>query len=205
MKQKVMSLLLAGSIFLTGCGKIDDSFVSSENISSESIIEKSERENALNPVTPLPTAGTFSLEQSYSDFDREVSILGLKEYEKIKGDRYTDTARKGKKYLVLFLKIRNRTKEKVYFHPDYLTATVDAEEIENTFLLNEPEGYPTIFSNIEADSYYGGFVVWEVPKNWKKLKIIYKGWLGSDGLTLSSTLTNKDLEDPEKYNESVYE
>ena len=155
--------------------------------------------------TPAPTAGVITPEQGYSDSDREVSIVGLKEYKKIKTDKYTDTAGKGKKYLVLFLKVRNRTSEKVYFNVNYLSAKVDGKEIENTVLFNEPEGYPTIFSNIAADSYYGGFIVWEVPKGWKKMEVTYEGWRDSDGLTLNSTLTKEDLTKPEKYSEYTYD
>lgn len=204
MKQKIMLLFLTCSIVLTGCGKINDSSISSESISSESIAERSERENALNPATPLPTAGIFSAKQGYSDFDREVSVLGLKEYKKITGSKHTDAAEKGKTYLVLFLKVRNRTKEKIYFHVGYLSTKVDNEAIENTFLLNEPEGYPTIFSNIEEDSYYGGFIVWQVPENWKKLEVAYEGWRDSDGLILNGTFTKKDLTEPEPYNKTAY-
>ena len=79
------------------------------------------------------------------------------------------------------------------------------KDILNTVLFNDPEVYPTIFSNIAANSYYGGFIVWEVPKNWKKIKISYEGWRDSDGLTLNSTLTKKDLKKPEKYSPALYE
>ncbi len=39
----------------------------------------------------------------YSDANRSVTFLGLKEYKKIKGKTYTDTPEKNNKYLVLFL------------------------------------------------------------------------------------------------------
>lgn len=207
--KQILTLLLAGSMLLTGCGRIESSKEDStinvtEDAASESLAEKAERENALNAATPIPTAGTFTAERGYSDADREVSILGLKEYKKLKSDKYTDKANNGKKFLVLFLKVRNRTAEKVYFNVNYLSAKVDDKEIENTVLLNEPEGYPTIFSNIAPDSYYGGFIVWEVPENWKKLEVTYEGWRDSDGLTLSSTLTKKDLAAPEEYSAMTY-
>ena len=225
--KQLLSIFLAGSLLLTGCGKTGTSNDNSGNpaassssgsfgtsIGTEDNSENTSSDNKENPApdassqaveTPTPTAGVITPEQGYSDPDREVSIVGLKEYQKIKTDEYTDKAKKGKKFLVLFLKVRNRTNEKVYFNVNYLSAKVDGKKIENTVLFNEPEGYPTIFSNIVADSYYGGFIVWEVPKGWKKLDITYEGWRDSDGLTLNSTLTKKDLSEPEEYSKSAYD
>lgn len=207
--QEIFAMLLIGSMLITGCGKIklptdNDTSVSSEESNVENIEEKSKKENALNPTTPSPTAGTITLEQGYNDSDREISILGLKEYKKLKSEQYKDVAKKGKKFLVLFLEVRNRTDEKIYFNVNYLSAKVDGKKIENTILFNEPEGYPTIFSNIEADSYYGGFIVWEVPENWQKLEMTYEGWRDSDGLTLNSTLTKKNLKKPIQYSTVTY-
>lgn len=226
--KQLLTLLLAGSMLLAGCGKKENSndrntaaSVSPDSANAFNSISSSgntqgddSSSNAgesvsdmpsQTPETPMPTASIITPEQGYSDSEREISIVGLKEYKKIKTDKYTDIAGKGKKYLVLFLKIRNRTNERIYFNVNYLSARVDGEEIENTVLFNEPEGYPTIFSNIVADSYYGGFIVWEVPKDWKKLKVIYEGWRDSDGLTLNSTLTKKDLKEPEEYSKATYD
>ena len=47
------------------------------------------------------------------------------------------------------------------------------EKIEHNFLVNEPKGYPTIFTHIPAGKSIGGFIVWEVTYNWKKLEFSY--------------------------------
>ena len=222
-----LSLLLAGSMLLSGCGKGETSDGGNTATSASPSVSNfagvaSNTENTIEDTSanegkavsdvplqatepPKPTAGAITLEQGYSDSDREISIVGLKEYKKIKTEKYIDMAGKGKKYLVLFLKIRNRTNEKIYFNVNYLSAKVDDKGIENTVLFNEPEGYPTIFSNIVTDSYYGGFIVWEVPKDWKKLEVVYEGWRDSDGLTINSTLTKKDLKEPEEYSKAAYD
>lgn len=208
--KQLLILLLVGSIFLTGCGKVNssntDKATSPKDAKStaDNTIASTPDANALNPETPAPTTGTFAANQGYSDADREVSVLGLKEYKKLKSDKYNDKAKNGKKYLVLFLKVRNRTSSKIYFHVDYLSAKIDGKKIKNTVLFNEPEGYPTIFANIAPDSYYGGYIAWEVPENWKKLEVTYEGWRDSDGLTLNSAFTRKDLAKPERYSESAY-
>lgn len=208
-KKKLLAIILsAGMLLNVGCGQID----SKENKDSSNTVATNSSEvknsavpTAVVPATPVPTKGTFQPDQGYSDSNCEVSILGLKEYKTIKTKKFTDKAGKGKKYLVLFLKVRNRTDSTIYFNVNYLKATLDGKKIENTFLLNKPENYPTIFSNIVADSYYGGFIVWKVPENWKKLDITYDGWKASDGLSLSTTLSKKDLSKPEKYDSYAYE
>ena len=158
----------------------------------------SEGDNAQPVETPVPKNATFSRKKEYSDSERTVSILGLQEYKKLKTEKYTDKASKGKKYLVLFLKVYNKGKDKNYFNVNYLSAKVDGKEIENTFLFNEPEGYQTIFANIAGSSTAEGFIVWEVPEKWKKMEVTYAGWRDSDGLTLDAKLTKKDLKNPGK-------
>lgn len=205
--KKMTALCLAVCICLSGCGKVggsDKKDATSSPMSSEELSEKAERENALNPTTPEPTEGTFTATQAYSNEKYEVKVMGLKEYKKIKTDKFTDKAKAGKKFLVLFLEVRNRTQSKVYFHADYLSAKLDGKEITHTVLFNEPEDYPTMFANIAADSYYGGFIVWEVPTDWNKIEITYEGFKGSDGLTLDSTLTKDDLKKPETYSPMKY-
>ena len=147
-----------------------------------------------------PKAGQLSASQQYSDAYREVKFLGLKEYKKLKGDNYTDKAKKNKKFLVLFLSIRNTSNEKDYINPNYITAKIDGKEIGHTFLVNEPFSYPTIFTNIEPGRAIGGFIVWEVPKNWSKLEMEYSAWKNIDGLTLSAKFSPEDLSDPLMYN-----
>ena len=174
----IISLLALCSIILTSCGTIKSDTSSnspSENVNTDSPVSSNIKESSNseenNKVTEEPIEQkkiALSRKQAYVDSEREISILGLKEYKKLKGERFTDKAPKGKKYLVLFLKVKNCLTDKDYFNVNNLSAELDGKEIENTFLLNDPEGYPTIFSNIEPETSIGGFIVWEVPEDWKK-------------------------------------
>lgn len=200
-KDFFITILLIGSIFMTSCGKIEENKrnTSSNTVQPNTDTASSKETETRLPETapPEPTSGTFSASEPYNDANHEVSILGLKEYKKVKGEKYTDKPQKGNKYLVLFLKLHNSSTEKDYFHADYLSAKLDGREIENTFLLNDPEGYSSIFTNVGADATIAGFIVWEVPSNWEKLDIQYTGWQGKDGLSLKSSFTKKDISDPE--------
>lgn len=213
MKKKhiFISMLLVGSMAFSACGKINSpketapettQTSNGENIAPEAAHDSKEENTALPTEkvaeTPVPTEAAISMKQGYGDANREIAVIGLKEYKQIKGKQYTDKAKKGKKYLVLFLKVHNRKNDKDYFHVDYLEASVDGKKIENTFLLNEPEGYQTIFTNISAETIQEGFIVWEVPEDWKKLEVTYNGWQGSDGVSLHAKFGKKDLKDPEK-------
>lgn len=224
-----LAAALAFSIAVTGCGKIEDSTDSSsqrqsigtpsgqdaagspkttDGASTEKNPGKtdkgdvSDKEEAI--VTPEPIDVTLKPKKEYKDPEREVAILGLKEYKKITTDKYKDKAPKGKRYLVLFLKVHNDSKEKIYMNANYLSAEVDGKEVENTFLKNDPEGYTSILKNIEAGSTAGGFIVWEVPAKWKKFNFSYAGWKNSDGLTLHAAFTRKNLSDPVKYYEAGF-
>ena len=86
----------------------------------------------------------------------------------------------------------------MYINPYEVQAKAGDEELENTVLINQPEGYSTIFTNIEPNIIQKGYVVWEVPKKWKKFEFVYTGWEGSDGLTLNAVFTPKDLKTPQK-------
>lgn len=211
----IIPAILLFTLLVSGCGKTENAV----NNAPSSSAAGGTLDSTANPVgtdktdpdtqdrptdqpreTPDPQKASINLKKEYSDSSRTVSILGLREYKKIKTDKYTDKASKGKKYLVLFLKVYNKGTEADYFNVNYLTAKVDGKEIENTFLFNEPEGYPTIFTNIGSGKTAEGFIVWEVPEDWKKMKVTYKGWEDTDGLTLDAELSRKNLKKPEKYN-----
>lgn len=208
------ALLLCGALLLTGCSQTevtnDDKANSAKQDSTKqtasATIERQQNENTSQDdngnsadASPAPTTAMLKPKKEYSDTRRTVSILGLQEYKKLETNAYTDKAAKGKVFLVLFLEIYNKGIKKEYFNVNYLTANVNGKELENTFLTNEPEGYPTIFANIEPEKTAEGFIVWEVPKDWKTLQIDYHGWRDSDGISLTCNLTKKDLRKPEKY------
>ena len=197
----LISALLLSSIFFAGCGKkeINENNIPKASSNSPRAEEISSLPTESVPETPEPTEAAFSPEQGYSDSRHGVTILGLKEYKKIESAQYTDKAKKGKKYLALFLEIENKGNDTDYFHADYLTAKVDGKEIHNTFLLNEPEGYPTIFTNIAPGAVQSGFAVWEVSAGWKKIEVAYDGWRAGEGLSLHTELGRGDLKAPEKF------
>ena len=217
-QHSIIPVIILSILLLSGCGKKGDApvnpassdpgnnVISSEeanktdNESQDIDASQPQDENSQVQETPEPKKASVSLKNEYSDTVRTVSILGLQEYKTIKTDKYVDKAPKGSRYLALFLRVYNKENEKDYFNVNYLTAKVDGRKIENTFLFNEPEGYPTIFTNIGGGEAIEGFIVWEVPADWKKLKVTYKGWKDIDGLTLDAELSRKDLKKPGHYN-----
>ena len=170
---------------------------SPENTGTPEPEQTPEPENTQKPKTET---AIISQEQQYSGDNVDVKVLGLKEYKDIKGETYTDKAGKGKKFLVLFLSIKNNTSEDDYINYNYISAKIDGKNIEHTFLVNEPKSYPTIFTHVPAGGTIGGFIVWKVPEDWKKFKFTYNGWKDRDSISLEAEFTPDDLSDPLIYN-----
>lgn len=146
----------------------------------------------------------ISAGKDYSDSKRLVTFLGLKEYKKIKGKTFTDKPKKGNKYLVLFLSIKNNSYEENYINYNYFKSKIDGKNTEHTFLLNDPRNYPSIFTHINPGGHIAGFIAWEVPDKWNKLEITYNGWKDTDNISLTGSFTPKDLDDPIIYNANDY-
>ncbi len=151
-----------------------------------------------------PKIFNISGDKPYSDINKAVTILGLKEYKKLESSKYTDIPKNGKKFLVLFLSIRNDSHEDYYINYKYLSAKVNGKKVENTFLVNEPKNYTSIFNHIEPGRSSAGFIVWEVPAGWKKLEIVYDGWKDIDNISLKAEFTPNDLSSPLIYNPDDY-
>ncbi len=191
-KIRLIPVILIFTILFSSCGKID-----SDSNSSKANIVTSGTETQEEPKEPVEA--TISAKAGYGDAKRQINVIGFKTYKKLESEMYTDKAAKDKSYLVLFLEIYNKQNEKDYINVNYLSAKVDDIEITNTVLFNEPEGFQTIFQNIEPENTLSGFIVWEVPEDWKKVEIVYNGWKDSDNLSINCTFTPDDYFNPPKY------
>ena len=184
----------------------------------DNIQNNGKQEETASPAVPdetpqeTPSGGTsddktetFDLSEDtpYKDSEHSVKILGLKEYKSLKSDLYTDKPKKGNKFLVLFLAVANNTGNDEYINVNYLSAKVDGKKIENSFLVNEPKNYATIFTNIAAGKRKAGFIVWEVPSGWKKFNMVYDGWTYTSNFSIKCKFTPKDLSDPPMYSQDV--
>lgn len=166
--------------------------------------QPNESNTAIEPEEPaIPSDVTVTMDEFYGDTRCAMHLLGLQEYEKLESEDFTDTPEEGFQYLVLFLQIENRTETEDYFNTELLEASLDGEEITNSFLVNEPENYSTIFTNIPAGNTVNGFIVWQVPKDWSTLALTYRGWEGSGGITVHALLTPDDLKTPPNIDETI--
>lgn len=162
--------------------------------------EETPGDEAVNDETQI-----FNLSEDtpYRNTDHSIKILGLKEYKTLKSDLYVDKPGKGKKFLVLFLAVANNTQKDEYINVNSLTSKIDGKETSNSFLVNEPKNYSTIFTNIAAGERKAGFIVWEVPSGWKKFEMEYDGWTYTHNLSIKCEFTPDDLSDPPIYSEEV--
>lgn len=222
-KYSIVPLILCITILFSSCGKegtdkltdisfspdpgmsySEESKTPEENTSmpeeDETNTENQETEESnVPPEEKEIIKASIDTETGYNDEDRQVSVIGFKHYKKLESKLYKDTAAKNNEFIVLFLEITNKQNDKDYINVNYLSAKVDGKEITNSVLFNEPEGFQTIFKNVEAGGLLRGFIVWEVPENWKKIKVVYNGWKDNSNLSLDCTLTPEDYFDPPQY------
>lgn len=210
MKKKYSLLLtvLSITILFSACGKIDANEKSSENANSSSALNNVTSETSSTDIDKAndeieeetkTTEINISANSGYADSNHGINVIGLKSYKKLDDGINKDKAGKNKRYLVLFLEINNKMLDEDYINVNYLSTKVDGKKIKNTYLLNYPEGFETIFQHVEAQGVLRGFIVWKVPKDWKKIEIKYSGWKDSEHLNINCTFTPDDYFDPPQY------
>ncbi len=194
---KLLLLCLIMMLLFTGCEKttINTTEIDTNNptINNEQI--------TINESKQQVEYFTVTKGNSMENRGLKLEVLGSNIYEKIEGEDFTDTPSEDKKYLVLFLSIQNKTGKEDYFNYNNIIAKLDGKEITDTFLLNNPEKYTTIKTNLPDDMITQGYLVWEVPENWEKLEVTYTGWSESLYTEPMIVLTPQDLELPEEYRE----
>lgn len=166
-------------ILLTACGKANESTTDNQAENEKEVSEETleEEENIV-----------------YSTTDLYVELLGAETYTKLEGFRnFVDEADAGHEFLVIYLEMGNRQISEKYFHYDYLKATLDGVEIENTFLKNNPQNYEPIFKSIPSESAIQGYLVYKVPTGWSNLSITYTGWGEDEDKLMKFEITPKDL------------
>lgn len=199
----LVTILLIMTVGLAGCGKIKADPENGQP-TAEAAAEVPSDSPSLPAASDTPEPKEPSVEKmtadvGYADSEREVAVLGMKEYKKLESKIYTDKPKKGKRFLVLFLKVRNRGYKDDYINVGNLKTELDGKGIETSVLVNQPENYPTLFQSVPGGTDISGFIVWEVPKKWNKLHISYSGWEYSSSVILDIDLTRKNLAAPPKY------
>lgn len=208
MKKKICLFITTMGLLLTAC-----SSKASVSNSTESTVTASENSQAaVEEIAPMPTEDivpepvesteeSFDTTTPYGNLSHYIEFLGLKEYASLGDGNVTDTPSEGNVYLVLFLNLENRTDVADYINPYYVSATIDGTVVENTVLLNDPEGYSTLFTHVSPQDSLNGFIVWEVPESWTTLEFDFDNWENTDHVLLHAVFTKDDLADPEPLNE----
>lgn len=222
MFKKTLLLLLCSALLLTGCSQGSPS----ENNASDpqTDIGQTDRadgssedpaDNTPDGTTGDTTSGTDGISDEVPENDtREpetvslvmnktngnekvsVTLIGLKQYDKLENDSYTDTPEEGNVYLVMFLQVSNHDNGDDYINPENLSATVDGNEIQNCALFNPPESYEPIFNHISNGEERMGFIAWQVPSDWQKLEMEYDGWQDTCNLIVTADVSPDMLCDP---------
>lgn len=208
MKKQMLLFLVAILLVmnLISCGKTEELISASESMTvtdernelqPEYSIENNLSENIEEKIEPVNVC--VSMDELYGDANVRIELLGLQQYTEIAGDDYTDSVKQdGNFFLILYLNIQNHIIENDYINPQMLKTTVDNKAVTNTFLVNDPENYTSIFQHINAGDELNGYIVWEIPSDWKRLSFTYSGWEGSGEVIITGSLTPDDMKAPPK-------
>ena len=215
--KKIIYLLAVcmSMILVTGCNSnnttdniADDSSVQMVNDNTENAADSAEKDTAEElpeqedpQETIEPVTAQLNMEEPFNNTRIKVACTGFAQYDELNGDSYCDVPKEGNVFVVMYFNIENYTRTGTYFSAESFRSSVDQTDITHTFLVNDPEGYPTIFKNIPAESGINGYIVWEVPENWKELSFTYTGWKESHAVILNGTFTPADLKTPTPYDQ----
>lgn len=224
MKKRLLYLAMAGLLAYTGVGCSSDD--TTEVPSTEQVAETQTQETQISetqentqtmPQTPseadeteeednfIETAEiTVTSDEPMDYYGWQISIDGLEEYTELAGDAYTDTPAEGDVYLVLYLKIKNSTGHADYFNYNSLTAQLDGNDTESTYLVNNPHQYSSLYTNLPEDEAIGGFLVWEAPTDWQELSVTYTGFESQDHVRPVIQVSRDDLSAPVDYDPLYY-
>ena len=201
-KSSILICLLVSTLCLTACSSKQTPEQPNTTIEGEVEqlpLEESEMsvtESEENEKPKEPENVTVSMDKFYGDTRCAIHLLGLQQYTSLESESYTDLPEDGKEFLVLFLQLENRMEKDDYFNVELLQATVDGQPLETAFLVNNPQSYTSIFNTIPAGETNAGFIVWQVPKDWKEMKLEYHGWKGLSNVIVHATLTPNDIVAP---------
>lgn len=208
MKHRLLAVICCG-LLLSGCGK---TALEQGRNRIYSATELMESEMAADPQwhdipeTEIPAeTKEVTADLPYLSSTTEFEIIGLKKYDFIKGKTLTDNPADGNCYIVLFLSVKNLSMENVYISPDQVKASVDGKETATTFLVNDPEGYRSILDIISPGNVSQGYVVWEVPSDWKHMDLQFFQWENTEHVVLNLALSPQDYLDVAENDSSAIE
>lgn len=215
MKKDILYTLICISsltILLTGCTNHTDSASNAAvdnqppdvTVSDEAVPEDSDTQDEPE-ADPIQTI-ELSYNNSYGDTLCGISLLGLEETDHLSSeDVYEDQAPEGFKYVIAYLAVENRCLKATYLNPELLKTIVDGEAVQNTFLFNNPNDYPTIWGDLPEQQTKYGYIVWQVPESWEQLSFSYEGWKDISQVIINVSLTKKDLKAPPKLTDQMEE
>lgn len=105
----------------------------------------------------------------------KVSFVDASEYDKVGDDIFPMSAKSGNKFLVLFFEIENISDEEHFFTSYNFDSYLDGYVLDQSLCLDDINGYKTISKNIAPGMKHKGYLLFEVPKDWKELIFTYDG------------------------------
>jgi len=94
-------------------------------------------------------------------------------YDTLGEDIYINTPSEGKEYLVFFFEVENISDESSYLNSLYFKGYQDDYLVDQTFILQDFEGYKYLEGNIDKNEKILGYLVYEVDEGFQTFDLDY--------------------------------
>lgn len=202
-------LMIAMSLNITACVTVSD-VDSSTNIqdiesaeNSEGNSNDTEKSGSTAPEDNLPEYAKVG--QVVSGEKWSIALLYAKEYDSIDSEYYSDKPAEGNKFLALFFDVKNITSENDYFNYLLFEGYADDYSTNVSLIMGNPDGMSAIGGNLDAGKMSKGYIVYEVPSDWKSFEISYKDGVWTTHKAATFVVNKEDVSDADyTYPNSVY-
>lgn len=211
MKKKLLTvfLMIAMSLNITACVTVSDvdsstniqDIESAENFEGNS--NDTEKSGSTAPEDNLPEYAKVG--QVVSGEKWSIALLYAKEYDSIDSEYYSDKPAEGSKFLALFFDVKNISSENDYFNYLLFEGYADDYSTNVSLIMGNPDGMSAIGGNLDAGKMSKGYIVYEVPSDWKSFEISYKDGVWTTHKAATFVVNKEDVSDADyTYTNSVY-
>ena len=122
-----------------------------------------------------------------------IALLYAKEYDSIGDEYYQNKPAEGNKFLVLFFDVKNISSDNDYFNSMFFEGYADDYSVSPSIIMENPDRMYSIGGDLDAGKMSKGFIVYEVPSDWKTFEISYKDGLWTTHKSATFVVNKEDI------------
>lgn len=212
MKKKLLMLLMLVAMSASTVACVEISETNSQGTiqdikTSEDSQSKTDDDSSVESSEPEDNLPEYAKPGQIVTGDKwSIALLYAKEYDSIDSEYYSDKPEEGNKYLVLFFDVKNISEGNEYFNNMYFEGYADDYSVNSALIMGNPDGMSGVGGNVDAGKMSKGFMVYEVPSDWKEFEISYKDGLWTSHKAATFMVSKEDISPLDyTYENSVFE